>query len=248
MSGRSRPIIGILGGMGPEATIDLMRRVLMATPARDDCDHVHLLVDSNPDIPSRIAALIDKTGEDPGPELVLMARRLEKAGAEALAIACNTAHAYAPDIQAAVGIPLIDMIRLTASAIAAMTLANRHVGMLASTAVINIGLYANALARHDISIAVPRQQADLMAVIKAVKRGDTGQMTRQTFSRIASELAESKVDMLLIACTELSVLADSLRPDVPSIDALDVLARDIVRFGLGEREGAEKHPKRISQR
>src|SRR3954471_18406084 len=97
MSAR-RPIIGILGGMGPEATIDLMRRVLLATPAMDDSDHVHLLVDSNPDVPSRIAALIDRTGQSPGPELVTMGLRLQSAGAEALAIACNTAHAYAPDI------------------------------------------------------------------------------------------------------------------------------------------------------
>jgi len=248
MSRQRRPIIGILGGMGPEATVDLMRRVMIATPARDDCDHVHLLVDCNPDVPSRIAALIDKTGADPGPELVAMARRLESAGAEALAIACNTAPAYAPAIRSAAGVPLIDMIELTAGTIATMTLGSRRVGMLASTAVINVGLYEKALTTHHISIAVPEKQSDLMAVIKAVKRGDTGQMTRQTFGRIANELADSGVDMLLIACTELSVLADSIRPDVPSVDALDVLAREIVRIGLNQDAAGLSPAQKVSHR
>jgi aspartate racemase len=248
MNHRRRPIIGILGGMGPEATLDLMRRVLVATPARDDCDHVHLLIDSNPDIPSRIAALIDRTGQDPGPELVAMAKKLEAAGAEALAIACNTAHAYGAAIRSAVAVPLIDMIDLTAGTIAAMALANRRVGMLASTAVINVGLYEKALATHNIAVAVPKRQSDLMAVIKAVKRGDTGQMTRQTFSRIASELADDGVDLLLIACTELSVLADSIRPDVASVDALDVLARAIVRIGLNQTAAGQAPAHKVSHR
>jgi aspartate racemase len=243
-----RPIIGILGGMGPEATIDLMRRVLMATPAADDCDHVHLLVDSNPDVPSRIAALIDRTGQSPGPELVDMARRLEAAGAEALAIACNTAHAYAPDITRAVSIPLLDMIALTADRIAAMALRHRRVGLLASTAVVNLGLYEKALGERRISIAVPHRQADLVDVIRAVKRGDSGTLTRQMFARVADELIGDDVDLLLIACTELSLLGDSINPEAPCQDALDVLVSEIVRFGLGQREDTGAPAQRISQR
>lgn len=237
MSAR-RPIIGILGGMGPEATIDLMRRVLVSTPAFDDSDHVHLLVDSNPDVPSRIAALIDRTGQSPGPELVRMAKRLEFAGAEALAIACNTAHAFAFDIHDAVNIPLLDIIALSARRIAAMTLKHRRVGLLASSAVIDLKLYEKALAGHGIATAVPARQAELMAVIKAVKRGDTGALTRQTFATVADALMKSGVDLLLIACTELSLLGDSIDPAAPSLDALDVLVQEIVAFGLGQRHSA----------
>lgn len=233
MTARSRPIIGILGGMGPEATVDLMRRVLAATPARDDCDHVHLLVDSNPDVPSRIAALIEGTGESPAAELARMARRLEAGGAEVLAIACSTAHAYAPDIRAAVDIPLLDMIERSAATIASMALARRRVGLLASTAVVKIGLYEKALSKYGIASVAPRRQADLMTVIKAVKRGDTDQLTRQSFTEIADELMNDEVDLLLVACTELSVIADSIGPDVPCLDALDVLSREIVHCGRG---------------
>ena len=222
--------------MGPEATVDLMRRVLLATPATDDRDHVHLLVDSNPDVPSRIAALIERTGESPGPELVRMAERLQSAGAEALAIACNTAHAYAPDITKAVSIPLLDMIVLTADRIAAMALRHKRVGLLASTAVVNLGLYERVLGQRGIAIAVPQRQAELVDVIKAVKRGDLGPATRRVFAQIANGLEAEGVDLLLIACTELSLLADSIDPQAPCLDALDVLVSEIVNFGLGRRE------------
>lgn len=113
--------VGILGGMGPEATVELMRRVIAATPARDDADHVPLIVDQNPAVPSRIAHLIEGTGTDPGPVLAAMARRLEIAGAEALAMPCNTAHHYLPRIREAVTIPLLDMVDLSVAEAAART-------------------------------------------------------------------------------------------------------------------------------
>ena len=99
-------VVGIIGGMGPEATVDLMRRVIAKTPASDDQDHVHLIVENNPKIPSRIAHLIDGTGADPTPELTRIALNLQRAGADALAMPCNTAHAYAHSIRRAVSIPL----------------------------------------------------------------------------------------------------------------------------------------------
>lgn len=246
MSAR-RPIIGILGGMGPEATVELMRRVLLATPASDDRDHVHLIVDSNPDVPSRIAALIERTGESPEAELVSMAGRLHGAGADTLAIACNTAHAYAPAITRAVPLPLLDMIELTAARIAAMALRHRRIGLLASSAVVDLGLYERALARHGIATAAPHRQGELMEAIKAVKRGDTGPATRRAFAKVADELQGKEVDLLLIACTELSLLADSINPDAPCLDALDVLVGEIVTFGTGRTQEAMPRQRR-SQR
>ena len=86
--------IGVLGGMGPEATVALLQRVQGGVLARDDADHVPLLVDLNPQVPSRIKHLIEKTGPNPGPVIADMAARLETAGAEALILPCNTAHHY----------------------------------------------------------------------------------------------------------------------------------------------------------
>ena len=106
-------ILGILGGMGPQATILLMQKVLEAVPAEDDADHIPLIVDQNPQVPSRIRHLIEGTGDDPAPVLADMARRLVAGGATALAMPCNTAHHYLPAIRSAVRVPFLDMVELS---------------------------------------------------------------------------------------------------------------------------------------
>lgn len=236
------PVIGILGGMGPEATLNLMRRVIDATPARDDSDHIHMIVDHNPKVPSRMAALIEGTGENPAPVLAGMAQGLETGGAHALAMPCNSAHAYLPDIRSAVSIPVLDMIELTATAVADLSPAPKRVGILASSAVNMTGLYVEALDKHGIPLIVPARQDDLMAVIRAVKRADLSDDIRGTMDAMMHDLVNTGADTLLLACTELSVLAGRTAGDVPVIDALDVLSREIVSFGRGRtrhRQGGD---------
>ena len=218
-------VVGIIGGMGPEATVDLMRRVIAKTPVSDDQDHIHLIVESNPKIPSRIAHLIDGTGPDPTPELMRIAANLQRAGADALAIPCNTAHAYADSIRSAVNIPLLDMVSLTVEEIASA--GRTRVGLLASTAVHNTALYAKAFSAHGITTSLPPRQEQVMALIKAVKRGDTGVQAQAALGQIALEMAE-QADVLLVGCSELSVIAAGI--GVPFVDSLEVLARAIVSF------------------
>jgi aspartate racemase len=219
-------VVGIIGGMGPEATLDLMRRVLAKTPAQDDQDHIHLIVESNPKIPSRIAHLIEGTGDDPTPELIRIAVNLQRAGAQALAIPCNTAHAYAHSIRRAVSIPLLDMVQLTVDQIAGSRRVAR-VGLLASSAVLATELYAKAFADHGIAIVHPARQDEVMSLIKAVKRGETGLETQAALARTAHDLA-NHADVLLIGCSELSVIAAGIA--APFVDSLDVQAQAIVNF------------------
>ncbi|HEX3603703.1 MAG TPA: amino acid racemase [Steroidobacteraceae bacterium] len=219
-------VVGIIGGMGPEATVDLMRRVVAKTPAHEDQDHVHLIVESNPKIPSRIAHLIEGTGADPTPELIRIAANLQRAGAQALAIPCNTAHAYAHSIRRAVSIPLLDMIDLTVKQIAGSPRIAR-VGLLASSAVIATELYAKAFSGHGIAVVRPGRQDEVMALIRAVKRGDTGLQIQTALGHIALELS-SQADVLLIGCSELSVIAAGVT--VPFVDSLEVQAEAIVKF------------------
>jgi aspartate racemase len=218
-------VVGIIGGMGPEATVDLMRRIIAKTPARDDEDHIHLIVESNPKIPSRIAHLIERSGADPTPELIRMAGNLQRAGAHALAMPCNTAHAYADSIRRAIAIPLLDMVNLTVEQIAAGSAS--HVGLLASTAVHNTALYATAFSARGIATVQPARQEEVMALIKAVKRGDTRAQAQAALSRIALDMAD-RADVLLIGCSELSVIAAGIA--VPFVDSLDVLAQAVVNF------------------
>jgi aspartate racemase len=219
-------VVGIIGGMGPEATLDLMRRVLAKTPAQGDQDHIHLIVESNPKIPSRVAHLIEGTGADPTPELIRIAGNLQRAGAEALAIPCNTAHAYAHSIRRAVSIPLLDMVQLTVDQIAS----SRHVarvGLLASSAVLATELYARSFGGHGIDVVHPARQDELMSLINAVKRGETGIEVQAALGQIARDLA-NQADVLLVGCSELSVIAAGIT--APFVDSLDVQAQAIVNF------------------
>src|SRR5690625_3321663 len=102
-------VAGVIGGLGPEASLDFYARVLRRTPARGDQDHLHLIINSNPRVPNRNEAIAG-TGPLPGPYLADMALALERAGADFLVMACNTAHAWLPDIKRATNLPIINII------------------------------------------------------------------------------------------------------------------------------------------
>lgn len=219
--------VGIIGGMGPEATVELMRRVIKLTPANDDCDHIHMLVDNNPKVPSRIKALIDGDGESPVPTLIKMAQGLEKSGADFLVMPCHTAHHYYSEIDKSISIPFINLIELAVENIQSQFPNLKKIGLLASTAVINIKLYDNAFREFGIQTVYPRpdEQEALMKLIKAVKSKTIDKNQIRSFKDLASSL---EVDCKLIACTELSVLGNIIDDPSESIDALDLLAKEIV--------------------
>lgn len=226
-------IAGILGGMGPEATVDLMERIIRLTPASDDADHIRCIVDNNPKVPSRIKAIIEGTGEDPGPAMADMGQRLEAFGADFLAIACNTAHFYHGAVQAAVNIPVIHMIGCVAHHIHDTTSGPEGIGILASPAVAMTGLYEAELKPYGLTAVWPgsQDQDRLLAVIKAVKKGDTGPRVRQAYQTVGEALARKGVRIAVVACTELSALDEALA--VEQVDAAQVLAAEIVRMARG---------------
>lgn len=213
--------VGVIGGMGPEATVDFLRRLVAKTPARDDADHLHVLVDNNPKIPSRIAALIEGSGEDPAPTLCRMARGLEAQGADFLVMPCNTAHYYLPAIARAIRIPILDMVQL---AIAQLADAPRRVGLLASPAVRLVGLYKARMEQAGLEAVFPDTEHEdrLLRVIKAVKAGKHGDEQQSDYLAVVQHLHHAGVEALLIACTELSVLVPP-QPVYRVVDALDVL-------------------------
>ncbi|MBY6112856.1 amino acid racemase [Mameliella alba] len=214
-----RPV-GILGGMGPQATILLMQKVLDAVPAQDDADHVPLIVHQNPAVPSRIAALIDGTGPSPLPALQAMARDLEAAGATALAMPCNTAHHYAAGIRAATDLPFIDMLSATAKALSD----KGRIGILASPATRLTGVFDHYL---DAPFTAPPDDAPLLEMIRTIKAGATAQQILPALTEEARRLQE-RTDHILIACTELSLAAPLLPTDVAWTDSLDCLVARIV--------------------
>jgi aspartate racemase len=223
--------VGVIGGMGPEATVDFLRRLVARTPARDDVDHLHVLVDNNPKIPSRIAALIDGTGEDPTPVLCGMAQGLEAQGADFLVMPCNTAHYYLPAIARAVRIPMLDMVQL---AIGKLSSGPRRIGLLASPAVRLVGLYKARMEQAGLDVIFPDapHEERILRVIKAVKAGKQGAEEQKDYAAVAQHLRQAGAGALLIACTELSVLT---LPDMgcPVVDTLEVLVEATIDAARG---------------
>lgn len=232
--------IGILGGMGPGATVLLMQKIIDATPARDDADHIPLIVDQNPQVPSRIRHLIEGTGEDPGPVLAAMARRLQAAGAEALAIPCNTAHYYADAIRVAVDLPLIDMVALSVAHAARLAGKGGTVGILASPAVRRIGLFDPALASAGLTPAYALDEDAMLATIRLIKAEGATAGARAAFAAASAELLSRGAQVQLIACTEFSLIADAADPGAKAIDTLDLLALGAIAYATSSGSDTNK--------
>ena len=222
-----RPV-GVLGGMGPEATILLMQKVLDAVPAQDDADHVPLIVHQNTQVPSRVAALIEGTGEDPTPALRTMAADLQRAGAHALAMPCNTAHHYAQAVAEATDLPFLDMIEGTADFLRGA--GAERIGMLASPATRLAGVFGPPFGARGLEPVWLQDDAPLLEIIRAVKAGAPQEQTAPALAAQATLLAEQGAERLLVACTELSLLSEGLPGDLPRTDSLDCLAAAIVDF------------------
>lgn len=216
--------------MGVEATLELMKRVSTATDAADDQDHVPMFVDMNPQVPSRIRHIIERNGPDPGPILATMAARLEQAGAEVLAMPCNTAHLYAAQIEEAVGIALLNMPKLACAQAAQGMKHGGIVGILASPATNNTGLFGDFLAEHGVMSAYPENEARILTSIRSIKKFGPTQADISLLENEATSLVRRGAERIIVGCSEFSLVSERIRARVPVFDSLDVLVSAIVKF------------------
>lgn len=235
----SRPdelVVGILGGMGPAATVDLVEKILASSGAVRDQDHLHLIVDCNPKVPNRNEAL-DGTGPSPAPQLVAMARRLEAAGADFLAMACITAHAWAAEIRAAVGIPFVSILEETAAEVARLVPPGTPCGVLAAQGARRARLWERALEAIDRPAIVPdaAEQARFMELLYRIKAADLGAEVRAATAALARTLVERGARLVVAGCTEVPLVLGPADCPVPLVDASEVLARAIVACARRER-------------
>jgi aspartate racemase len=210
-----------------------MQKVIAAVPARDDSDHVPLIVDQNPQVPSRIRRLIEGTGEDPAPVLAMMGRRLEAAGAEALAMPCNTAHHYAPAVRAATGVPFLDMVALSVAKARALAGEGEAVGILASPAVRRVGLFDGPMAGAGLRPLYAADEDATLQAIRSIKAQGATEAARAALRSASAELLSRGARVQMVACTEFSLIADAVAGGVTAFDTLDVLVAEIVAFSRG---------------
>lgn len=226
-------VVGILGGMGPQATLDLMAKIIALTPAKAETEHVRMLIDCNPKVPNRVAAIRNE-GPDPTPVLVAMARGLVSQGADLLAIACNTAHYFHPAIAASVPVPVLNLMELTAQRVAERRPLVRAVGLLATGGTIKTGLYHRHFEAQGIAVITPDEAADsrFMSLVTGVKVGKDGPEARAGMASMARELLDRGAELVIAGCTEVPLLlADG--PGMPVLDPTTVLAERIVQMVRG---------------
>ncbi|MCW4458032.1 aspartate/glutamate racemase family protein [Microbacterium sp. MPKO10] len=217
-------MVGVLGGMGPAATADFYAKLIAATPASRDQDHLRVVIWADPTAPDRTRALASR-GESPLPWLRRGVQQLVQSGAEILVVPCNTVHAYMPDAVADTDIQFISIIDVAADQ-AQQASSTGKVGLLATEALIDAGLYQEALSERGLEAVVPTPQiqARLMQVIYQVKAGDTGRVVRDVTASILDALARQGVTSVIAACTEISVLVSRLTTSIPVIDPSHALA------------------------
>ena len=218
--------VGVIGGMGPAATVHFMSRVMALTPAAADQDHVRLIVDNNGAVPDRNAALRGE-GPSPGPVLADMARGLERAGAELLVMPCNTAHAFAAEVRAATALPFIDLIEATCeAALAAVSPPPARIGVLAADGARRAGLYQRALAARgaEAMLCDEAGHAAFMDLLYRIKAGDLGPDVRAAMRGLADALIAAGAQVLIAGCTEVPLVLSPSDIPVPLVDSIDVLA------------------------
>ena len=223
--------IGVVGGMGPWATLDFFEKVLRATPARRDQEHLRLIIDNNPKIPDRGPAILGD-GEDPTPALVATARNVEAAGADLIVIPCNTAHYFYQAIQAAVRVPVVHIMREVAGAASRRFPRIGRAGLLATRATVATGLYQDAFRPLGAAVVVPDQhgQEVIDRLIYAIKAQGVDDALRSAGVAVGRGLNRAGAEAIILGCTELPLVLGEDTLGLPILDSNLILAEVAVRL------------------
>lgn len=235
--------IGVVGGVGPAATIDFLTKLLRHTPATCDQEHLPFVVEQNPQIPDRTAFLLGR-GADPTLSLYATCQKLQAGDADLIAIPCNTAHAFIDKLQPRLQVPIENMMTATVEHICAALPAVRRVGLLATTGTLSSGVYQRALAAAGLEQIAPRSdgQAWVMNAIYGplgVKAGYTSGQCVEDVSAAIKQLGTLGAEAVILGCTELPVilpqrqfmLTSGVRVEL--IDPTDILAARCVARAMG---------------
>ena len=227
-------VVGVIGGLGPDATLDFYGKLLAATPAAQDQDHLRVVIDSNPKIPDRNRALAGD-GESPGPALAASARVLESAGAQLLCMPCNTAHAFIADIRGATALPFVSIVESALAEVQALRPPVRRVGLLTANGGRRARVYEDALAGAGLDAAVldDAEQGRLMELIYGIKAGKRGDVQHIAMIALAQRLVARGAQVLVAGCTEVPLLMSATDIPVPFIDSTAALARAVVHAARG---------------
>ncbi|MCL2562942.1 MAG: amino acid racemase [Oscillospiraceae bacterium] len=223
---------GILGGLGPAATVYFMDMLLRMTAAKTDQEHIDMLVMSRATTPDRTAYILGQSDDNPLPVMVEDARRLEQMGADFIVIPCNTAHYFYSEVQYAVTVPVINILEVTADAVAETVSDLRKVGILATEGTISAGAYQTELAKRGLDFCIPTaddQDVITGIIYKQVKAGLS--VNIEAFTAVVGRMRAAGCDAIILGCTELSLINRDHGPFGADVfDSLELLAKTTVRL------------------
>ncbi|MDX5627680.1 MULTISPECIES: amino acid racemase [unclassified Brenneria] len=223
-------LIGILGGMGPGATVDAMQKLIKNTPAYRDQDHIPMIAVSIPDIPDRTQCILDHSAS-PLEKMIQYMKILENAGAECIIIPCNTAHYWFNELKMHTRVEMISIIDATCQVIQQQKIT--RVGLLATTATVKARIYQNKLSDSHICCHTPTaiEQKQVMESIYAYKSGDA-QTAHRLLSPIKDRMRQDGVEKIILGCTELPlILANDIQISPENyIDATEALIKKTVEW------------------
>ncbi|MDD4402958.1 MAG: amino acid racemase [Desulfitobacteriaceae bacterium] len=222
--------LGVIGGMGPQATADFFQKVLDNTKADRDQDHIHVIIDSNPKTPDRTEAILG-SGESPLKALVNSALKLQLMGADFLAMPCNTAHYFYDDIVKFIDIPFINMIDEVSATVRVRDPKATRVGLLATKGVYSMGLYSRYLQKYDLEAVIPPEEGKEIVgeTIYTIKK-DINLVDPTGINRVINEMKSKGVDTIILGCTELPLIVDRYPERLEYIDSTLVLAKKAVEL------------------
>ena len=225
--------VGVIGGLGPYATLDFFERILRRTRAQQEQEHLRLIIDNNTSVPDRNAFMRGE-GPSPAPALAASARGLQDAGADFIVMACNTTHAWEADIRGAITVPFLSMVKETADAVAELRPA--AAGVLAVDACLTAGLYQNALSAAGVKplLLNADSQKTFMELIYRIKHGDEGEKVKRAMATLARKLEAQGAEVIIAGCTEIPIVltADDIEGEL--VNSTDVLVERTIVFAGGE--------------
>lgn len=223
-------VVGILGGMGPLATVDLFSKIVSQTEVRFDEDHIHIIIDNNTQIPSRINYIFN-SGESPLGQLIKSAVKLEMMGADVIVMPCVTAHYFYNDIVPYVQGTFINMVEETVKEVDGAC----KVGLLSSEGTSKLGIFDEYLHKYNIDFIKPDTilQKHVTNIIYDVKRGEKD-FNKKEALMVLERMKEQGAELFILGCTELPVAFRHMNIHEPYIDSTDILARRAIEF-VGKR-------------
>ncbi len=231
-------VLGILGGLGPMATVYFYEMLTEHTKVTRDQDHIDMVISSRATTPDRTAFILGQSDENPLPVMVEEANRLIRAGAEVIVLPCNTAHYFYDELSLRTGVPIINIITETVSYCAAQGW--QKVGILATEGTVKSGAYHEVCRRAGIEAVAPSEEDQ--AIISEIIYGQIKQglpVDYDRFFAVADGLRAQGCQTLILGCTELSLLKKSGKLDKYYTDSLTVLASVTIRACGKETTGWE---------